>query len=179
MSNNHASTSSHVLVSPSKVVGLIFLNSPSRWYVSFLFLSGMVLSSAEGVPSDELSPFFVFTLEFLEALLLTSSSWLSSFGLLLVTILHNRASFISCCSCYAFFNFSLSALKTYSSTIRFLIVSNTSVGELPSLFCLGSPWGPCCRFSSILIYAPSWAAIIQHKIEKLSVCNWPDLLVFS
>jgi hypothetical protein len=155
MSNNHALASSPVLDSPSKVYGLIFLNSPSRWSVCFLFLFGMVLSSAEGVPSDELSPSSVFTSEFLEALLLTSSSWLSSFGIFLVTILCSKTSFISCCFCCAFFNFSLSTLKTYSSTIRFLIVSNTSVGELPSLFCLISLGGPCCGFSSILIYAPS------------------------
>jgi hypothetical protein len=139
ISNNHASASSPVLDSPSKVAGLIFLNSPSRWSVSFLFLSGMVLSSTEGVPSDEMSHFSGFAPEFLEALLITSSSWLSSFGLFLVTILRIRTSFISCCSYCAFFNFSFSALKTCSSTIRFLIVSNTSVGELPSLFSLGSP----------------------------------------
>jgi hypothetical protein len=74
MSNNHASASSPVLDSPSKVAGLIFLNSPSRWSTCFLFLSDLVLSSAEGVPSDELSPFSVSGPEFLEALLLTSSS---------------------------------------------------------------------------------------------------------
>jgi len=163
MSNNHALDSSPILDSPSKVAGLIFLNSPSRWSVCFLFLSSMDLSSAEGVPSEEMSPFSSFTPKFLEALFLTSSSWLSSFGLFLVTILRSRTSFISCCSYCAFFNFSLSALKTCSSTIRFLIVSNTSVGELTSLFCLGSPGGPYCGFSSILISAPSWAAIIQHK----------------
>jgi hypothetical protein len=155
MSNNHASASSLVLDSPSKVASLIFLNSASRWSVCFLFLSGMVFSSAEGVPSDELSHFSIFAPEFLEALLLTSSSWLSSFGIFLVTILCNRTSFISCCSCCAFFNFSLSALKTCSSTIRFLIISYTFVGELPSLFCLGSLGGPCYKFPSILIFAPS------------------------
>jgi hypothetical protein len=155
MSNNQASASSSVLDSPYKVAGLIFLNSPSRWSTCFLFLSGLVLSSVEGVPLDELSPFSVSIPEFLEALLLTSSSWLSSFGIFLVTILRNRTSFISCCSYCAFFNFSLSALKICSSTIRFLIVSNTSMGELPSLFCLGSPGGHCCGFPSILISAPS------------------------
>jgi hypothetical protein len=64
MSNNHPSTSSPIFDSPSKVVGLIFLKSPSRWFVSFIFLSGMVLSSAEGAPLDELSPFSVFPEEF-------------------------------------------------------------------------------------------------------------------
>jgi hypothetical protein len=59
MSNSHASASSPVLDSPSKVAGLIFLNSPSRWSTCFLFLSDLVFPSAEGVPSDELSPFFV------------------------------------------------------------------------------------------------------------------------
>jgi hypothetical protein len=72
MSNNYASNSSPVLDSLSKVVGLIFLNSPSRWSTYFLFLSILVFSSAEGVPSDELSHFFVYGPEFLEALLLTS-----------------------------------------------------------------------------------------------------------
>ena len=139
MSNNHASASSPVLDSPSKVVGLIFLNSPSRWSICFLFLSILVLSLAKGVPSNELSHFSVSGPELLEALFLTSSSWLSSFGIFLVTILHSRTSFISCCSCCTFFNFSLSSLKTYSSTIRFLIVSSTSIGEIPSLFFLGSP----------------------------------------
>jgi hypothetical protein len=66
MSNNHALASSPVLDSPSKVVGLIFLNSPSRWSTCFLFLSVLIFSLAEGVPLDELSPFFVFGLEFLE-----------------------------------------------------------------------------------------------------------------
>jgi hypothetical protein len=36
-----------------------FLNSPSRWSTCFIFLSGIVLSSAEGVPSDDLSHFSV------------------------------------------------------------------------------------------------------------------------
>jgi hypothetical protein len=139
----------------SKVAGLIFLNSPSSRSTCFLFLSGLVLSSAKCVPSDKLSPFFVFGLEFLEALLLTSSSWLSAFALFLVTILCNKTSFISYYSYCAFVNFSLSSLKICSSTIRFLIVSNTSVGELPSLFCLGSPGGPCYGFPSILVFAPS------------------------
>jgi hypothetical protein len=67
MPNNHASSSSPVLDSPSKVVGLIFLNSPSRWSTYFLFLSGILLSAAEGVPSDELSPFSISRPEFLEA----------------------------------------------------------------------------------------------------------------
>ena len=179
MSNNYALASSPILDSPSKLVGLIFLNSPSRWSNCFLFLSGIVLSLGKGVPSDEISPFSISRPEFLEALFLTSSSWLSSFGIFLVTILCSRTSFISCCSCYAFFNFSLSDLKIYSSTIGFLIVSNTSVGELPSLFCLGSLGGPCCRFSSTLISAPSWASIIQHQTEKMYVCNPQDLLFFS
>jgi hypothetical protein len=155
MSNNYASNSSPVLDSLSKVVGLIFLNSPSRWSTCFLFLSILVLSSAEGVPSNELSPFFVSGPEFLEALSLTSSSWLSSFGIFLFTMLCSRTSFISCYSCCALFNSSLSALKTYSSKIRFLIASNTSMGELPSLFFLGSQGGPCCGFPSILISTPS------------------------
>jgi hypothetical protein len=52
------------------------------------------------------------------------------------------------------------------------------VGELPLLFCLGSPGGPCCGFSSTLISTTSWAAIIQHKTEKLYVYNPYDLLAF-
>jgi hypothetical protein len=168
MSNYHASASSLVLDSPSKVAGLIFLNYPSRWCTCFLFLSDLVFSSAEGVPSDELSPFFVSAPEFLEALLLTSSSWLSSFGIFLFTILHSRTSFISCCSCCAFFSFSLSTLKIFNSTIRFLIVSNTFVGELLLLFCLVSAGGPYRRFSPILISAWSWAAIINKT--KIALC---------
>jgi hypothetical protein len=74
MSNNHASTSSPVLDSPSKVAGLIFLNSPSRWSTCSLFMSVFVLSSVEGVPSDELSPLSASGPKFLEALLLASSS---------------------------------------------------------------------------------------------------------
>lgn len=166
MSNNHASASSLVMDSPSKVVGLIFLNSPSRWSTCFLFRSVLVLSSTEGVPSDELSHFSVSSLEFLEALLLTYSSLLSSFGLFLVTILCSRTSFISCYSCWVFFNSSLSALKTYSSTMRFLIVSRTSVSELPSLFCLWFSGGLCSGFPSIWISPSSLTATMINTKQK-------------
>jgi hypothetical protein len=91
----------------------------------------------------------------LEALLLASSSWLSYLGIFLVTILCNRTSFISCCPHCSFFSFSLPALKIYSSMIRFLIVSNIYVCELPSLFCLGSPGGLYFGFPSILISTSS------------------------
>jgi len=171
MFNNHASASSPVLDSPSKVAGLIFLNSPSRWSTCFLFLFGIVLSSAEGVPSDELSHFFVLGPEFLEALLLTSSSWLSSFELFLVTILRNRTSFISCYSCCAFFIFSLSALKTCSSTIRFLICFQ----HLPG-------WASITVLSWIsrrsllwIFFHPDFYTLLScHNLQKqkgFSVCN--------
>jgi hypothetical protein len=99
MSNNHASASSPVLDSPSKVAGLIFLNSPSRWSICFLFLSGIVLSSAEGVPSDELS------LQNSEGV----TSMVSSFGIFLVT------------NCQDFIFLVVSVL---SSIFHFLEVSN-------------------------------------------------------
>jgi hypothetical protein len=138
----------------------------------------MVLSSAEGVPSDEMSPFSGFAPEFLEALLLTSSSWLSSFGLFLVTILRSRTSFISCCSYCAFFNFSLSALKTCSSTIRFLIVSNTSmwvsfhhcsVSDLQEHIQTSEMWkkGRWVPHFRILGFRISWFQIPNHHTQQL------------
>jgi hypothetical protein len=104
---------------------------------------------------------------FLEALLLTSSSWLSPFRAFSVTILRSKTSFISCCSCCSFFIFSMSALKTYSSTMRFLIVSKASVGEIMSLFCPSSSGCLCSGFPSSLIYASSWAAMINTKHKRV------------
>jgi hypothetical protein len=56
----------------------------------------VVLFSVDGVPSEELFSFSTSGPEFLEALLLTSSSSLLSFGLLFVTMLRSSTSFISC-----------------------------------------------------------------------------------
>ena len=175
MSNNHASYSSPILDSPSKVAGLIFLNSPSRWSTCFLFMFVFVLSSAKGIPLDELCPFSISCPKFLKSLLLTYLSLLSSFGIFLVTILHKRTSFISC---WAFFCFSLLALKTYSSTMRLLIVSKTSVGDLVSLFCLWFSGSLCSGFPSIMISMSSCAAMINTKHKRFYVCNNKCLLVF-
>jgi len=163
MFNYHASASSPILDSPSKVDGLIFLNSPSRWSTYFLILYVFVLSLAEGVPLDELSHFSASGPKFLEALLLTSSPWLSSFGVFFLTILCNGTLVISYFSCCAFLSFSLSALKTCNSITRFLIISKTSVGEILSLFCVWYSGGLCPRFSSTLIFASSSAAMINTE----------------
>jgi hypothetical protein len=62
----------------------------------------VVLFSVVGVPSEELFSFSASGPEFLEDLLLTSSSLSLSFGIFFVTMLRNNTSFISCWSSCAF-----------------------------------------------------------------------------
>ena len=64
------------------------------------------LFSAIGVPLEQLFSFSALGLEFLEVLLLTSSSLSLSFGIFFVTMNHSSTSFVSCWSSCAFFSFS-------------------------------------------------------------------------
>ena len=85
-----------------------------------------------------------------------------SFDLLFLTIL-----------VAAFFSLSLSSLKTCSSTMRFLMVSRTSVGEIPSLFFLGS------LGSSSFIRSSFYVAMITTKINCFQFVTIIVLLFFS
>jgi hypothetical protein len=114
----------------------------------------------------------------LEALFLTSSSSLLSFGLFFVTMLLNSTSFISCCYFCAFFSFSLSYLKTCSSTMRFLIASRTLIGELPSLFFLYSSGVLCSWFSSSPISTSFCASMIHNRNTFFLFVTVIGLLVF-
>jgi hypothetical protein len=154
-----------ILDSLSKVEGLIFLNSPSRLSTCFLFLPVVFLSFDDGVPLKGLSPFSSSRPKFLEDILLTSSSWLLYFGILFFTMLRSSTSFIYFYCCCSFFSISLSALKTCSSIVRFLMASRTWVAKLPSLFCPGSLVGPCSGLSSSLTSSSFYVSIITIEIK--------------
>ena len=120
MSNNHASASSPILDSPSKLVGLIFLNSPSRW-LTLLFPPVLTWCLEFWVSLEEL--LFLYALSSLSGPFLVLVR--GSLPLFFSCRLCSKISLISCCFSYSFFNYLLSALYLCISIIRCLIVSST------------------------------------------------------
>ena len=153
MSSNHASTSSPAFDSLSNVEGFIFLNSPSRWYNSFLFLEYGVFYSSPlvWVLLEDLSFDLDSLFDFSNDGLLVSLFTYDLFDLLFSSIFCNNISFNSCFSSCFFLTFSLYSLKVLSpTTIRLLIVFITLEDKLFSLFCSGFCW---LKFPRGLIYS--------------------------